>query len=76
MDWDTAYEIANDMFDELVFSDHDLLDRYNDREDDDARYTLFDIVNEMTSAGMDGDFERMRTILRQRAHEFMEAMDE
>ena len=75
MDWDTAYEIANDMFDELVFSDHDLLDRYNDREDDDARYTLFAIVNEMTFAGMDGDFERMRSILRQRVHEFMEVMN-
>ena len=44
---DTVYQIANDIFDEIVFEDDLDLARYNSREDDVARERLYDIVGYM-----------------------------
>ena len=43
----TMYEIANDVFDEVVFGDSRLLDAYNGRDDETAREELFDIIGFM-----------------------------
>jgi hypothetical protein len=72
--WETPYARANELFDLEVFAGpegRDLLDAYNDRDDDEARDALFDIVNEMAEAEND---DAMRAILRERKHEFMAVM--
>lgn len=71
---ETPYARANELFDLEVFSGsegRDLLDAYNNRDDDKARDALFDIVNEMAEAEND---DAMRAILRERKHEFMAVM--
>ena len=43
----TMYEIANEVFDEVVFTDDDDLDRYNDEQGDVLRDALYEIIGEM-----------------------------
>lgn len=75
---DYYYEQANEMFNNEVFAGkggHELLDAYNDRDDDGARDVLFDIVNEMTFEAMwYGETSAMRDVLMARKHEFFEEM--
>ena len=43
----TIYEIANEVFDEVVFTDDDDLDRYNNEQGDVLRDALYEIIGEM-----------------------------
>ena len=46
----TMFEIADELFNEVVFTYKDDLDKYNARADKDAREMLFEIIGEMIDA--------------------------
>lgn len=50
---ETLYEIANEIFDEEMFSDRAFLDAYNDAEGDAAHDTLCDIIASMCSEALE-----------------------
>ena len=71
---DELYDMANEVFDEVVFSGvagDKLLEQYNDLPDDGAREMLFDIVHEMQDVAKDAVREAMERVAKEHKGEFV-----
>lgn len=71
---DELYEMANEMFDEEVFTGaigNDLLEEYNNLPDDEAREKLYDIVNEMQEEAREAIDKAMKDVVRKHKNEFV-----